>query len=301
MDLSSLEDNSRNLTVKSMIPDITMGEPCCIGIDEAGRGPVLGPMVYGICYFPLSKSEEVKSLGVADSKTLTEEQREDLFQIIDENKEFIGWAINILSPNYLSKSMLRRTKYSLNEVSHDTAIGLINLLLSSGINVHEVYVDTVGVAEKYQDKLQKIFPGLKITVAPKADAKFPVVSAASICAKVARDRVLKEWRFPENIEFSKDHGSGYPSDPTTKKWLADSTDKVFGFPQLVRFSWSTCSNILENKAVAVHWDDDDDDDGDSPPPGTASITSFFAPKSDSVERQRHQFFQERHLEPVDSF
>lgn len=42
----------------------------------------------------------------------------------------------------------------------------------------------MGVAEKYQDKLQKIFPGLKITVAPKADAKFPVVSAASICAKV---------------------------------------------------------------------------------------------------------------------
>ena len=51
----------------------------------------------------------------------------------------------------------------------------------------------------------------------------------------------------------------------------------------------------------VNFRDDDDDDGDSPPPGTASITSFFAPKSDSGEHRRHQFFQERHLEPVESF
>jgi len=48
-------------------------------------------------------------------------------------------------------------------------------------------------------------------------------------------------------------------------------------------------------------DDDDDEDGDLPPPGTASITSFFAPKSDSGEHRRHQFFQERHLESVESF
>ena len=47
----------------------------------------------------------------------------------------------------------------------------------------------MGVADKYQDKLQKIFPGIKITVAPKADAKFPVVSA-SICAKVMRHLIL---------------------------------------------------------------------------------------------------------------
>ncbi|EDO37978.1 predicted protein [Nematostella vectensis] len=178
------KDNSKNCIIKSKIPEIARNEPCCVGIDEAGRGPVLGPMVYGICYCPLSKAEELKTTGFADSKTLTEEEREALFKELSENCHgYMGWVIDILTPNFLSNCMLQRTKCSLNEVSHNSAIGLIRLLLDSGVKVQEVYVDTVGPAEKYQDKLQKIFPEQKIVVTPKADAKFPVVSAASVCAK----------------------------------------------------------------------------------------------------------------------
>ncbi|XP_031566950.1 ribonuclease H2 subunit A-like [Actinia tenebrosa] len=303
MDFSQHEkDNTKNCKIQSPIPEITRSEPCCVGIDEAGRGPVLGPMVYGICYCPISQSEKLKELGFADSKTLTEEQREALFKTLSEdNTDFIGWVIDILSPTHLSNEMLKRTKCSLNEISHNTAIGLIQLLLKSGINVKEVYVDTVGVANKYQEKLQNIFPDQQITVTPKADSKFPIVSAASICAKVGRDRVIKSWKFIERLEVTaEDCGSGYPSDPTTKRWLADNVDKVFGFPQLVRFSWATCSTILDNKAVDVIWDDDGDSD-DEAAKGTTAITNFFSANNGKDVPKTHKFFLERNLESMEAF
>lgn len=79
----------------------------------------------------------------------------------------------------------------------------------------QVYVDTVGPPETYQAKLERIFPSItKIVVAKKADSKYPIVSAASICAKVTRDDVLRHWVFAESgIEenVSREFGSGYPS------------------------------------------------------------------------------------------
>jgi len=59
--------------------------------------------------------------------------------------------------------------------------------------------------------LQKIFPDIEITVEKKADSKFPIVSAASICAKVCRDKVLSNWKFKENPEMDRNFGSGYTS------------------------------------------------------------------------------------------
>uniref|UniRef100_A0A8D2IY34 Ribonuclease n=1 Tax=Varanus komodoensis TaxID=61221 RepID=A0A8D2IY34_VARKO len=254
MDLSAYErDNSVNCLLASEVPAICRTEPCSLGIDEAGRGPVLGPMVYGICYCPVVRQGDLETMKVADSKTLTEIQREELFEKLDDAKDSVGWALHILSPNFISNSM-QRAKYNLNALSHDTAIGLIQHALDSGVQVSEVFVDTVGPADKYQEKLKQHFPELEVTVKPKADSLFPVVSAASICAKVARDRVVKNWKFVEDLEdVNMDYGSGYPNDPKTKEWLTQNLDPVFGFPQFVRFSWSTAQTILESKAVPVCW------------------------------------------------
>ncbi|XP_046373828.2 ribonuclease H2 subunit A-like [Haliotis rufescens] len=298
MDQSGYEsDRIKNCIIKSEVPEICKTEPCCLGIDEAGRGPVLGPMVYGIAYCPLSRQEKLKEMGLADSKTLSEEQRESMLEKMKAASDSVGWIVEILTPAYISNSMLRRTKYNLNALSHDSAIGLLQRALSLGANITEVYVDTVGDPAKYQAKLKDIFPDIDITVAKKADATYPIVSGASICAKVARDQAVKSWQFREGVEREGlEYGSGYPADPGTKKFLAGNMDPVFGFPDFVRFSWSTASQLIEKDCVQVRWEDDDEDETKNT--GSASLLSFFKKKTEDPRQQKHRFFSDRHLTQV---
>lgn len=282
------------MKIKLQVPKICKDEPCQLGIDEAGRGPVLGPMLYGIAYAPLSKKQLLVDLGCADSKTLTEEERDTIFNKICDNHEEIGWIVEAISPNIISNSMYRRSKCSLNEVSKNSAIGMIKMALEAGVNVTEVYVDTVGKPEKYQAYLKEIFPEIsKITVAKKADSTYPIVSAASICAKVSRDHALKAWEFREG-EFKGKYGSGYPNDPATKTWLSDNIDNVFGFPQLVRFSWSTAEVILDKQALTVEWEDEENE---NVPKKQKKMTSFFTQTNNAGEilRKKREFFKHRCL------
>ncbi|KAJ4836862.1 hypothetical protein Tsubulata_030742 [Turnera subulata] len=221
-------------------------KPCIMGIDEAGRGPVLGPMVYGCLYCARSYQNTLSTLNFADSKTLKEEKREELFENLKAD-ESIGWAVDVIDPRELSAKMLKRNKINLNEISHDSAIGLVTRVLNMGVLLTEVYVDTVGDAEKYRTKLSEKFPSIKFVVAKKADSLYPVVSGASIVAKVTRDRALREWVLDESAEdITRNFGSGYPGDPETKAWLEKHKHKVFGFPTLVRFSWGTCTSYAKD-------------------------------------------------------
>ena len=132
-------------------------------------------------------------------------------------------------------------------------MGLIDKLVNGEkLNITHVYLDTVGDPFKYEQKILRRFPKLKIKVSKKADSIYPCVSAASICAKVTRDSVLKNWKFLEDCK-NTDFGSGYPGDPVTKKFLDDNLDSVFGFVKLVRFGWSTAANKLAKSGVSVEW------------------------------------------------
>ncbi|KAK2998906.1 hypothetical protein RJ639_023175 [Escallonia herrerae] len=285
-------------------------EPCIMGIDEAGRGPVLGPMVYGCLYCPISYQNTLSSLNFADSKTLKEEKREELFENLKAD-ESIGWAVDVIDPRELSAKMLKKNKINLNEISHDSATGLVRRVLDMGVLLTEVYVDTVGDAEKYRIKLCERFPAVKFVVAKKADSLYPVVSGASIAAKVTRDRALKDWVLEENAEnMHRNFGSGYPGDPETKDWLKHHKHSIFGFPTLVRFSWGTCTPYFKD-IVQVVWESDATDEDDSTGrigKRQLKLTSVgfteLKRKTEEIEsngKGRCKFFQARKLQQVSEF
>lgn len=230
-----------------------------MGIDEAGRGPTIGPMVYGSAFCKVSDEPKLRAMGFADSKTLSEDQREELWAGV-KSCGHIGWAIRVLHANEISHGMLRRpAPYNLNAMSHDAAIGLVQQVLDLGVNLRYLYVDTVGNEETYQAKLQNLFPSLSVTVCKKADSIYPVVSAASICAKVPRDTLLREWRFEDDrLGCNTDWGCGYPSDEKTKRWLRENMHPLFGWPHVVRFSWGPSLEVLDKNpkahgAIEARW------------------------------------------------
>ncbi|KAJ1954843.1 hypothetical protein EC988_002214 [Linderina pennispora] len=243
---------AKSYTYVSKLPESQPTDTYVLGVDEAGRGPVLGPMVYAVCFCKESHYNELSSVGFADSKQLTEEKRTSLFAKL-QTLQYSGWAIRCLAPAEISNSMLQTAKYNLNALAHDATIGLIQEVIARGIKVTKVFVDTVGPPASYQRKLQQVFPDIEITVAKKADALYPIVSAASICAKVPRDEHLARWVFEEGLEVPRNYGSGYPGDPNTVAWLKDNIDAVFGYPDIIRFSWATCTKLLADHAAPVAW------------------------------------------------
>ncbi len=280
------------------IPDSCKQTEIVVGIDEAGRGPVLGDLVYAMAFWPASENENISKLAFNDSKQLKEGERESLLrQII--NHPHIGWVIEIISPvsisevschlqtytnklSYLSQEMLKASPTSLNALSYDAVIRGLKKIVEdrdTAPTVTDVFVDTVGDPEYYKSRL---ISGLgadygNFIIEKKADAKFKVVSAASIIAKVTRDTLLRKWELNEKgISLDKKFGSGYPGDETCVEWyifymkdyffvmcclcvcgrLKKAYHPIFGFPDIVRFSWSTSRDFLiKEGAMEAKWYD----------------------------------------------
>ncbi|KAL8908319.1 MAG: hypothetical protein Q9171_005505 [Xanthocarpia ochracea] len=264
------------------IPDVIKADlsiECVLGVDEAGRGPVLGPMVYGLLYLPLSQHTSLLAHThyFDDSKVLKPQTRSNLMQAIctpdTDLYQNCGWATRVMSARDIASGMLKPAGgYNLNAQAMDATIELIKDVFAQGVNVKEIYIDTIGKAEVYQKKLERVFPTTMITVAEKADSIYPCVSAASVCAKVTRDAALEvSHQAYRSVDASLNGskvvgadawGTGYPSSAKTVNWLKGHMDPLFGWGNECRMSWGTAKDMLEAKGngIKVEWPDNNDDE-----------------------------------------
>ena len=271
-----------------------------MGIDEAGRGPALGPMPYGAAFWPPSRQTTIPA-DFNDSKQLSSETRQSLFQQIQSHPD-IGFVLRVIHASEISRNMLRPTPYNLNAMSHDCAMEMIWAVLRAGVKIDTCYIDTVGMPDAYRSKLERVFDGYNINfvVEKKADAKYAPCSAASVVAKESRDAMVSNWKWSElpNYDAVNGHefGSGYPSDPKCVQWMRGNCDVdcPFGFPDFVRFSWGPAKKLLGEgpdvsgsngsgggkKCAVVKWEaDEDDEDGSNDTGGKqSSMQSFVVTK-----------------------
>lgn len=244
-------------------------------------------MVYSLLYLPLSchRSLLAETHHFDDSKVLTPTVRSSLMQKLctPETDLFknCGWAARLISARDISSGMLKPAAiYNLNAQAMDATITLIKEVFAKNVNIKEIYIDTIGSPQTYQQKLQRIFPTTMITVAKKADSLYPCVSAASVCAKVTRDAALevcyqtygKSGIGGEESKMSTDGwGSGYPSDSRCNTWLKNNVDPVFGWGSVCRFSWKTAEELLEAKNTGIKVDWPLADEGEQ----VTHLTDFF--------------------------
>lgn len=176
----------------------------------------------------------LSKLGAKDSKKLTAKKRRDLYKLLVEN------AVDFVTIHLSAKEIdNKRKNSSLNEIEQRT---MINAVKKLKVKPDEIYIDAADVKEKrYGEEFKKIFPNAEIISKHKADAIFPVVSAASIIAKVQRDNEIEKIK----EKLNQDIGSGYPSDPKTREFLKRYYLKHRRFPEFVRTSWDTTNKIKE--------------------------------------------------------
>lgn len=280
---------------EKMIPEWASSTPCMMGIDQSGRSAVLGPLVYGGLCCPVSYENDLFGLGLADSKTLEQKERVEQFRKIISD-EMLHWFAHITHPIDISSKMLQKNKISLDEISQESSMKLVQAAVDSHVKLTKVYVDTVGVAEHYAKKLTDKFPNIEFHVSKGADSEYPIVSGASIVAREIRDYALESWTFVETDKnLDKNYGTGQPAAKETQTWLKNHIHKVFMFPSIVRFSWKTLGNFYP-EVVEVLWEDDKN--------GVSIKTGRKRRKRDikqSTGKGRHSFFESRKLERVTLF
>jgi ribonuclease HII len=204
-----------------------------LGIDDAGRGPVIGPMILAGVLVDDKIEREFRKLGVKDSKQLTEKRREFLADEIRKMAE--TFEVVIISPKEIDHN--KEIGVKLNEVEAFACAKIINKI-NKGYKEIRVIVDCpstsiVNWMDFLKTKINNL-SNLEVICEHKADKNHISVSAASILAKSIREKEMVKLK----KKFGEDMGSGYTSDPNTKKFLKRNVKK-YNEDGIFRKSWST--------------------------------------------------------------
>jgi len=230
-----------------------------IGVDEAGRGPALGPLVVAGLATP--DQESLSLIGVRDSKQLSAVKREELFLLLTGRYPYfilevpagsIDAARAFMTMNRLEVlcfSSIIASMVSGRNISHPEL--KVKVRSSHGgipVSIGDLILDAADVNEVRfgVDILRELTSmigarDVEVVSRHKADRDHPVVGAASILAKVTRDRRIEEIR----RSIGEDIGSGYPSDPRTREFLERWVGRKGTLPDFARSSWDTCSRLMK--------------------------------------------------------
>ncbi len=229
-----------------------------IGIDEAGRRPVIGPLVVGCV--GVEDQAWMGKVGIRDSKDLTPARRGSLYEIIGEKCSF---SILEIPARAIDKARARMTLNRLEVLAFASSLAsllkgeeVLDREMPGGCTVSvkgqaglpaEICLDAADVNEERfgsdvggSEMLALVRDRMVIVSRHRADRDIPVVGAASILAKVTRDRRVREIEASVGIPI----GSGYPSDPVTRAFLAEWVKGKGSLPDFARKSWDTSRRIL---------------------------------------------------------
>ena len=204
------------------------------GLDEAGRGPVMGPLV--VAAVMVEDDRLFRDWGVRDSKLHKPEERERLAELI---KAHSSWKVVIIEPGSIDE---RKGSTSLNTLEIRAFASLLDEL-----QPHKAYVDACDASERHfkaaLTRAMKVRP--ELVCEHKADLNYPVVSAASIVAKVRRDEEMR--RIGDELG---EVGSGYSSDPKTRAFLENWIREKGDLPPHTRRSWATAKDMLGSSKIS---------------------------------------------------
>jgi ribonuclease HII len=215
-----------------------------LGIDDAGRGPIIGPMILAGVLLEEKDEQKLRNLGVKDSKQVIQSKRIILAEEI--KRTAVSYYTVAIHANEIDGR--ESAGLNLNKLEAVKMAAIVNQLNKTKEKI-KVFIDCPSTnIKKWQEYLEGYVENtenLEFFVEHKADVHHVSCSAASILAKVTREEEVEKIK----QRIGKDFGSGYPSDPVTKKFIEEH-GKEYKKEGIIRETWATWQNQKTKKSQA---------------------------------------------------